>query len=104
MELDKILIENAEFSELVNLAYAHPDSLNETEKMRYLAYEHIFFDSWETLWVGYHDGLVEKDTWIDWNLWFSREVKRKPELAIIGNESNYSPEFLKFIKKQIQGN
>jgi hypothetical protein len=102
MELDRLLIENAEFAELLNKAYTTPDSLNETEKMRYLAYEHIFFDSWETLYVGFQDGLVEKNTWIDWNLWFSREAARKPDLAIRGNENNYSPDFLQFIRKQIK--
>ena len=97
-----MLIENAEFAAVLNKAYAFPDSLNETEKMRYLAYEHIFFDSWETLYVGFQDGLVEKNTWIDWNLWFSREAARKPDLAIRGNENNYSPDFLQFIRKQIK--
>jgi hypothetical protein len=99
MELDRLIIENEDFAEIITKAYSFPDSLSKNERIRYLAYEHIFFDSWETLWVGYKDGLVEESTWIEWNDWFLSEAKKKPELAMIGNVNNFSPEFIKYIRK-----
>lgn len=98
MELDRLVIENADFASIKLKAYAAPDSLSPLERHRYLAYEHIFYDSWETLWVGYQNGLVEKVTWDDWNEWFLREAAKKPELALLGNESNFSSEFIRYLK------
>ena len=98
MELDRLVIENADFAAIKIRAYAYPDSLTPVERDRYLAYEHIFYDSWETLWVGYQNGLVEKGTWDDWNEWFLREASKKPPLALLGNETNFSKEFIRYLK------
>ena len=102
MELDRLIIENEGFAEIVTKAYAYPDSLSKNEKLRYLAFEHIFYDSWETLWVGYQDGLVEENTWKEWNDWFLSEAKKKPDLAMKGNISNFSPEFIQYIRRDLK--
>jgi len=98
MELDRLVIENADFATIKLKAYETPDSLTQEELFRYLAYEHIFYDSWETLWVGYKNGLVEEETWQDWNEWFLRENAKKPAMALLGNESNFSSEFIKYLR------
>jgi hypothetical protein len=74
MELDRLIIENPDLAEITCKVLTNPDSLSQTEKIRYFAYEHIFYDSWETLWAGYQDGLVEEKTWNGWDKWFLREV------------------------------
>jgi len=100
MELDRLIIENPEMAEIVIKAYSGQDSLTETETIRYLAYEHIFFDSWETLWVSYKDGLVAETTWNDWNRWFREEAKKKPSKALTGNLHNFSKDFIEFVQSE----
>lgn len=101
MALDKIVIENKDVTEIILKAHNHPDSLSGSELKRYLAYEHIFFDSWETLWVGFKDGLVENNTWNDWNAWFVQEAKKKPSIAISGNDDQFSRAFIIYLRNDI---
>ena len=101
MALNELIIEHPDLAEIVVKAKDSSDSLSTTETMRYLAYEHIFYDSWETLWVGHNDGLVEDNTWNDWNAWFLKKAKDKPTLALQGNTDNLDPEFLRFIKEDL---
>jgi hypothetical protein len=89
-------------AEITSKVLTNPDSLSQTEKIRYFAYEHIFYDSWETLWVGYQDGLVEEKTWNGWDKWFLREVKHRSILGMEGNIENFDKEFLLYIKKNLE--
>ena len=102
MALNELVIEHPDLAEIIVKAQKSPDSLTTTETMRYLAYEHIFYDSWETLWVGYNDGLVEEDTWNDWNQWFMRKAVEKPKMALSGNLENLDLEFLKYIGNNLK--
>lgn len=99
VEMNRLLIENESLAGIILAAYSTPDSLSEVERMRYLAYEHIFLDNWETMWTGYNDGLIDEKTWREWNHWFVKEVRRKPELAVSGNEKNFDAEFLDYMRK-----
>ena len=102
MELDRLVIENADLGEIITKAIMSGDSLSEAAKIRYLAYEHIFYDSWETLWVGYENGVVRKETWDDWNDWFKREFTEKPRISWEGNLEQFSPSFLDFLQEEIK--
>lgn len=99
MRLDELIIENPDLAEIISKASTNTDSLTKTEIIRYAAYEHIFYDSWETLWVGHRDGLVGDKTWNDWNEWFIIRAKEKPALALKENEDDLDPEFFKVISK-----
>ena len=103
MELDKLVIENPDLGDLIVKAHASPDSLTGSDKIRYLAYEHIFYDTWETLWVGFQNGVVSESTWNDWNDWFIREYKKKPALSWQGNLENFSANFLQYINNNVKG-
>ena len=97
MRLDELIIENPDMAEIILKASNNPDSLTKKEVFRYAAYEHIFYDSWETLWVGHRDGLVGDKTWKDWDDWFKVKAKAKPVLALKENEHDLDPEFLNYI-------
>lgn len=97
MEYNRLVIENPDLAQIITEANANPDSLSAPDRLRYLAYQHIFFDSWETLWVGYRNGLVEEATWKSWNAWFINRTKQMPPLALEGNIDNLSAEFLAVI-------
>lgn len=101
MEMDKILIENREIAEIVIKAHEQRDTLSHVEAYQYRAFEHIFFDSWETLWVGFHDGLVDIETWNDWDEWFAKEAANKPPMALEGNLDQLSGPFIVHIRQKL---
>lgn len=55
----------------------NPSRLSPAETVRYLAYEHIFYDSWEIAWTAYNEGVLEEEAWQDWNGWFTAEARRR---------------------------
>ena len=101
MTLNELLVEHPELAEIIVKAQTSADSLTTTETIRYLAYEHIFYDTWETLWIGHKDGLIEDDVWNDWNEWFLLKAKEKPVISLEGNQENLTSEFFKLIKKDL---
>lgn len=101
MALNQLLVENPELAEIIVKAQTNLDSLCTTDTMRYLAYEHIFYDTWETLWVGHKDGLIEDEVWNDWNEWFMLKANKKPVISLEGNRDNLTEEFFKLIEKEL---
>ncbi len=97
LEMDRLIIENADLSELIMRASVNAEKLTPNEQLRYLAFEHIFFDSWESAWYYHREGTLEKTNWESWNSWFTSETKNKPFLSWKGNRKNYSGEFLKYV-------
>ena len=95
--IDQLIIENKDLTNLVLKASVKPDELTQDERMRYLAFEHIFYDSWESAWYYYSEGILEKPNWDSWNSWFMSETKNKPILSWEGNRKNYSGKFLEYI-------
>ena len=102
MEYDKLLIEYPDLAAIVSLASSHPDSLSTVDSMRYLAYEGIFYDSWETIWVGFQNGVVTEDTWNGWNDWFIATYKKKPKLSREGNLENWDEGFREYISSDLK--
>ena len=102
MRLDELIIENPDMAEIIIKASNNSDSLTKTEVLRYAAYEHIFYDSWETLWVGHRDGLIGDKTWKEWDEWFKDKAKAKPVLALKENEDDLDPEFLNYISGYLE--
>ena len=49
MELDRLLVENPDFVKIYATALKNSDIIVEEDLVRYLAFEHIYYDSWETL-------------------------------------------------------
>ncbi len=103
MEMDRMVVENSDLAEILTKAYQYPDSLSGADSIRYLAYEHVFYDSWETLWVGFQNGVVREETWNDWNDWYIREFKKKPQLSWQGNLEHFSTLFLDYLNSDVTG-
>ena len=97
LEMDRLIIENPGLSHLFLKAADHPDSLSREEQMRFLAFEHIFYDSWESAWYYYHEDILDEETWTGWNTWFIAEAKRRPALGWHGNRKHFNGAFLEFI-------
>jgi hypothetical protein len=98
---DQLVIENEDVAKLIIKATTQPDSLKPEEVLRYVAWEHIFFDSWESAWSQYKEGILEHETWSGWNEWFISEALKKPLVAWEGNRKNYNGEFLIYVDEII---
>ena len=96
-EMSKMVADNEGLANLIVKAYSDTVPLTPAEKLRYLAFEHIFFDSWESAWSYYQDGIFEKENWESWNTWFVSELKTKPAISWEGNRKNYNGDFLDYI-------
>ncbi len=97
MERDRLLIENPDFANIYINVSKNPAKIKEAERVRYLAFEHIYYDSWETLWYYYNEGVMENDAWNSWNSWFISDAREKPALGWEGNRKHFSGEFLKMV-------
>lgn len=97
LEMDRLLVENPEFGEVVVKASSAPGSLSPAERARYLAYEHILYDSWESAWTYHRSGVLEESSWRGWNTWFTAEARRRPRLGWVGNRKNFEGGFLEYV-------
>ncbi len=101
MELDRLLVENPDFSKLYLRALNDPQTITKEDSIRYTAFEHIYYDSWETLWYYYHEGVMEKGAWDSWNEWFLSDSKKRPLIGWVGNRRNYAGGFLDMVDDQL---
>jgi len=87
---NSILIENPDIAEIAIRAAQDPDQLSDADRLRYLAYQHQFFDSWELAW-GYHaDGVLGPETWKSWDDWFAIRARQAPRFAWNENRENFT--------------
>jgi len=101
LQIDRLLIENPDLARIVLKATDNPEGLTPAEQMQYLAYEHIFYDSWESAWYYYQEGILETESWDGWNTWFIAEAKRRPLLGWMGNRKHFAGGFLEYVDKEV---
>ena len=96
-EMNRLIIENADLAKLILKTVSNPEQLTSEEEIRYLAYEHIFYDTWESAWNYHQAGILDNETWKTWNDWFVKESNQKSILSWEGNRRHYGGIFLKYI-------
>lgn len=89
-ELNRLLIESPGLAEIVVEAETAPDDMSEANRLRYLAYQHDFFDSWEIGWYYHADGILDTDAWLDWDEWFTGEARARPAFAWTQNRHHFT--------------
>ena len=89
-EANRLLIEGSDLAEIVVTARTAPESLSAADRLRYLAYQHDFFDSWEIGWDYHADGILEDESWREWDRWFTAEARRRPRFAWQENLHHYT--------------
>ena len=97
LEMDRLIIGNADLAKLVLKASKNSEELEPDEQLRYLAFEHIFYDTWESAWYYHSEGTLEEQNWNSWNSWFISEIQNKPLLSWEGNRKNADGKFLDYI-------
>ena len=98
-ETNRLLVENADLAGIILKTVTNPDGLTSEEKIRYLAFEHIFYDTWESAWNYNQAGIFDNETWQTWNDWFIKESNQKSIMSWEGNRRHYGGEFLKYIDR-----
>lgn len=102
LEMDRLLIENAYLAEVRVVLAEQPESLTPADRERFLAYEHIFYDSWELAWIAREDDVLNEEAWNDWNGWFVAEAQRRPRMGWTGNRKNHGEEFARYVDRQLK--
>lgn len=89
-EANSILIETPGIAEIVLAAADDPIQLTDADRLRYLAYQHQFFDSWELAWGYQTDGVLGAELWREWDDWFASRARDLPAFAWIENRKHFS--------------
>jgi hypothetical protein len=81
---------SSRFAEIVVSAARDPGALSEADRIRFLAYQHHFFDTWEIGWYYHMDGILNDETWRGWDEWFTAEARRRPAFGWTDNRHNFT--------------
>jgi hypothetical protein len=103
-ESNAMLVESPDLADVVIAAARDADALSETDRLRYLAYQHIFFDIWEMAWVYHEDGILDEETWGEWDMWFVAEAKRRPDFSWTESRRHFTgQDFLRHVDQSVLG-
>ncbi|HSR51705.1 MAG TPA: hypothetical protein VLV83_12820 [Acidobacteriota bacterium] len=101
LEMDRLLIENKDIADILVRVTKDPGGLTAADTARFLAYEHIFYDSWELTWTAYNEGILKEDAWKDWNAWFAAEAGRRSPSGWAGNRKNHGDDFVQYVESRV---
>lgn len=101
LEMDRLVVESDGFADILVRASEDPESLTSSERARYLAYEHIFFDAWEAAVEARKNDLMSEATFENWDRWFADDASRRPKLAWSGNVRFYNAEFIEYVEERV---
>lgn len=91
-EQNSMIIESPDLARIVIQATTNPTSLSAEDRLRYLAYQHVFFDSWEVAWLYHEDGILDEPTWREWDAWFTGEARGRPRFGWTDNQRHFTGE------------
>lgn len=83
-EANRILIESPGMAEIVVAAGTAPDRMSAPDRLRYLAYQHDFFDTWEIAWYHHADGILDRGGLAGLGRMVHRAGPRGPGLRLDG--------------------
>ena len=75
-ESNRMLVETPGLAETLISWETSPEELSEADRQRFLAFQQIFFETWELGWYYHGDGILEESSWADWDRWFTAEARR----------------------------
>jgi hypothetical protein len=101
LEMDRLLVEVDGLADMVMRASEDPASLTPLERRRYLAYEHIYYDTWEVAVKARQNGLMAGSTFNGWNAWFAEDAARRPRFGWTENHRYYDSAFIDYVEKLV---
>ena len=88
-EANRHVIETPGMAEILVMADTAPSRLSEADRLRFLAFQHGFFDTWEIGWYQYSEGILDDDAWGSWDAWFTSEAKLRPTFGWTENRRHF---------------
>jgi hypothetical protein len=101
LDMDRLLVSSDGFADVVARAATDPGSLTDAERVRYVAYQHIFYDAWETAVAARQNDLINQDAFDEWERWFIADAARRPKFAWTENRRNYNPDFIDYVESRV---
>ena len=101
LEMDRLVVEADGFADLLARASEDPESLTPSERARYLAYQHIFFDAWEAAVVARESDLMSDESFESWDNFFAADAARRPRFGWAGNLRFYGEEFIEYVERRV---
>jgi hypothetical protein len=101
-EMERLVVESAELADIIVRASGDPESLSPADRARFLAFEHIFYDSWELGWISHEEGVLGPAGWSTWNDWFAEEARRRPRFGWTENRKHFDDDFLRYVDDALQ--
>lgn len=101
LEMDRLLVETDGFADILVRASEDPQSLTSSERARYLAFEHIFYDAWEAAVQARRNGLMSEAMFESWDSFFAADASRRPKLAWTGNLRFYTADFIGYVEGRV---
>ena len=100
LEMNRLVIENPDLASIRARARSSSD-LSPSDSVRFLAFEHIYYDSWERAYDGYTDGILEPRAWAEWDEWFAAEARSRPRFGWTDNRRNFTGDFAAYVDRML---
>jgi hypothetical protein len=101
-ELDHLVAEGGGLAEILVRAAEDPATLTAGERTRYLAYERIFYNSWEAAREAWKSRLMDPAQFEAWDKWFAKEAARRPHAGWTENKFNHNEEFVAYVDGRVR--
>ena len=77
-EMNRLEIQTPGLAELLIAGQTEPESLSPGDRRRVETYERGFYNNWEIAWYYHRDGILEPETWTDWDQYFQQSARHRP--------------------------
>lgn len=103
-EMDRLVAEASGLAEILVRAGDDATSLTPGERARYLAYERIFYNSWEMAREASKTRLMDRAQFAAWEGWFTRDAARRPHGGWTDNKFNHNEDFITYVDGRVRWN
>jgi hypothetical protein len=83
----EVLIENEGFASVMNIGFATPEALSDTDWLRCSVYMYMQFNQWEYLYYQHRDDSIPTEYWVGAEAYYRSLVATKPGYARFWSES-----------------
>ena len=101
LEMDLLLAESEDLADIVLRAGSDPQSLTPPQRARFLAYENIFYNTWNALYDARESGLIGARQFGLWEEFFTAEAARRPKFGWTDNLGDYTPLFIQYLESRV---
>lgn len=101
LELDRLLAENEDLAEIVLRASSDAQTLTPPERARFLAFENIFYNTWNALYDARESGLIGDTQFGLWEEFFTTRAALRPKFGWTENQRDYTPLFIQYIDSRV---